>query len=293
MIERLLRQNGTWLDDERLVVFTEYKTTLDYLLRRLRATHEEDRILTLHGSGGTDGMDQQARDRVKDAFNDPTHQVRLLLATDAAAEGLNLQSTARYLLHFDCPWNPSRLEQRNGRLDRHGQARDVTVHYFVSDQDQDLAFLAHVVRKANEIREDLGSANELFDDAAHRRLIEGESASAVQTDLDRRIVEVSGRAAFDADATTDTTTLGVTADRRLQALAAELDLGPDSLRDTLEAALAIRAGRPQLDCGNDFTCKMLNPGLPGWREVVDESLRRNAARGVAGSVSVSNSQFSR
>ena len=63
---------------------------LDYLLRRLRATHEEDRILTLHGSGGTDGMDQQARDRVKDAFNDPTHQVRLLLATDAAAEGLNL-----------------------------------------------------------------------------------------------------------------------------------------------------------------------------------------------------------
>ena len=85
----------------------------------------------------------------------------------------------------------------------------MTVHYFVSDQDQDLAFLAHVVRKANEIREDLGSANELFDDAAHRRLIEGESASAVQTDLDRRIVEVSGRAAFDADATTDTTTLGV------------------------------------------------------------------------------------
>ena len=285
MIERLLRKDGTWLDDERLVVFTEYKTTLDYLLRRLRATHEEDRILTLHGSGGTDGMDQQARDRVRDAFNDPTHQVRLLLATDAAAEGLNLQSTARYLLHFDCPWNPSRLEQRNGRLDRHGQARDVTVHYFVSDQDQDLAFLAHVVRKANEIREDLGSANELFDDAAHRRLIEGESASAVQADLDRRIVEVSGRAPFEADATTDTTTLGVTADRRLQALAAELDLGPDSLRDTLEAALAIRAGRPQLDCGNDFTCKMLNPGLPGWREAVDESLRRNAARGVAGSVS--------
>ena len=145
--------------------------------------------------------------------------VEPVAAGSAAAEGLNLQSTARYLLHFDCPWNPSRLEQRNGRLDRHGQARDVTVHYFVSDQDQDLAFLAHVVRKANEIREDLGSANELFEDAAHRRFIEGESASAVQADLNRRIVEVSGRAPFEAD---DTTTLGVTADRRLQALAAEL-----------------------------------------------------------------------
>src|SRR5687768_18004736 len=62
----------------------------------------------------------------------------------------------------------SKLEQRNGRIDRHGQPRDVTIHYFVSDQDQDLAFLAHVVRKANDIREDLGSANELFDAAAHR-----------------------------------------------------------------------------------------------------------------------------
>ena len=284
MIERLLRSKGAWRDDERLVVFTEYKTTLDYLLRRLNTTYEDGKILTLFGSGGADGMDQGDRDRVKGAFNDPTHSVRLLLATDAAAEGLNLQNTARYLLHFDCPWNPSKLEQRNGRLDRHGQARDVTVHYFVSDQDQDLAFLAHVVRKANEIREDLGSSNELFDDAAHRRLVEGESANEVQADLDRRIAQASGRASFDADATTETSDLGVTADHRLKALAGELDLGPESLRDTLEAALAIRAGRPQIECGGDFTCKLLNPGLPGWREVVDESLRRRSEKNVAGSV---------
>jgi superfamily II DNA or RNA helicase len=284
MIERLLRSNGSWRDDERLVVFTEYKTTLDYLVRRLHAKYSEERILTLFGGGGG-GMDQDDRDRVKNAFNDSAHTVRVLLATDAAAEGLNLQSTARYLLHFDCPWNPSRLEQRNGRIDRHGQARDVTVHYFVSDQDQDLAFLAHVVRKANDIREDLGSANELFDDAAHRRLVEGESAKEVQADLDRRIANTSGRASFEADATTSTADLGVAADQRLKALAAELDLGPESLRQTLESALAIRAGRPQIECGEDLTCKLLNPGLPGWREVVDESLRRRAVRGVAGSVS--------
>jgi superfamily II DNA or RNA helicase len=285
MVERLLRSNDSWRDDERLIVFTEYKTTLDYLARRLHAKYGQERILTLFGSGGADGMDQDDRDRVKHAFNDPTHAVRVLLATDAAAEGLNLQSTARYLLHFDCPWNPSRLEQRNGRLDRHGQARDVTVHYFVSDQDQDLAFLAHVVRKANDIREDLGSANELFDDAAHRRLVEGESAKDVQADLDRRIADASGRASFEADATIDSADLGVTADQRLRVLAEELDLEPDSLRQTLESALAIRAGRPQIDCGDDLTCKLLNPGLPGWREVVDESLRRHVGKGVAGSVS--------
>ncbi len=284
MIERLLRTGGGWRDDERLIVFTEYKTTLDYIVRRLREKYDDDRILTLYGSGGADGMDQDERDRVKDAFNDPTHSVRLLLATDAAAEGLNLQSTARYLLHFDCPWNPSKLEQRNGRLDRHGQARDVTIHYFVSDQDQDLAFLAHLVRKANDIREDLGSANELFDDAAHRRLVDGESAKDVQAELDRRLKDASGRASFEADATIETAALGEAADQRLKALASELDLDPESLRDTLESALAIRAGRPQIDCAVDHTCKLLNPGLPGWREVVDESLRRHTTRGVAGSV---------
>jgi hypothetical protein len=285
-IDRLLRNGNAWRDDERLVVFTEYKTTLDYLVRRLRARYPSpaDGILTLFGGGGADGMDQVDRDRVKAAFNNAAHNVRLLVATDAAAEGLNLQSTARYLLHFDCPWNPSRLEQRNGRIDRHGQARDVTIHYFVSDQDQDLAFLAHVVQKANDIREDLGSANELFDDAAHRRLVEGESASAVQADLDRRITDVRGRAAFEADATIETTDLGRAADERLKALAAELDLTPATLRDTLESALAVRAGRPQLGCGDDDTCRLLNPGLQGWRDVVDETVRRTDHAGVTGSL---------
>lgn len=168
LIDRLLRQQGAWRDDERLIVFTEYKTTLDYLVRRLRERHEDERVLSLFG-----GMDETERDLVKRAFNDPSSPVRVLVATDAAAEGLNLQRTARYLLHFDCPWNPSRLEQRNGRIDRHGQARDVTVHHFISEQDQDLRFLAHVIGKADDIREDLGSANELFDEAAHRRLVDG------------------------------------------------------------------------------------------------------------------------
>lgn len=282
LIENLLRANGKWRDDERLLVFTEYKTTLDYLVRRLREQYEDERILTLFGSGGRGGMDEADRDVVKQAFNDPSHRVRILLATDAAAEGLNLQRTARYLLHFDCPWNPSKLEQRNGRVDRHGQGRDVTVHHFMTDQDQDLAFLAHVIRKADEIREDLGSANELFDEAAHRRLVEGESAAAVQTDLDRRVEIAQGRAAINADDATGTGTEGRAAEDQLKALAEEIDLDPASLRDTLEAAMAIRAGRPQLDCSaSEKTCKVLHPDLPGWSEVIDDSVRRTVSRGSA------------
>ena len=144
LIERLLRKEGSWRNDERLVVFTEYKTTLDYLVRHLTSRFGEEQVLTLFG-----GMDDVERGDVKRWFNDPLHPVRILVATDAAAEGLNLQRTARYLLHFDCPWNPSRIEQRNGRIDRHGQPRDVTIFHFVTDQDQDLAFLSHVIRKAD------------------------------------------------------------------------------------------------------------------------------------------------
>ena len=280
LIEDLLRDGDAWKPDERLVVFTEYKTTLDYLVRRLRDHYDDAPILTLFG-----GMDELERDLVKRAFNDPAHSARLLLATDAAAEGLNLQRTARYLLHYDCPWNPSKLEQRNGRLDRHGQARDVTVHHFVSDQDHDLKFLAHVIGKADEIREDLGSANELFDEAVHRRLVDGESLDSVQRDLDRQVKQARGRAAIEADDTVSTGTDGQDIVQDLDALAAEVDLDDQALRDTLEAAMAIRAGRPQLDCSEEKkTCRVLHPGLPGWSEVIDDSLRVQTGKDSRGPV---------
>ena len=281
LVKDLLFINGSWRDDERLVVFTEYKTTLDYLAGRLKDLYDPDRILILFG-----GMDEMERDQVKQSFNDPENPVRILLATDAAAEGLNLQRTARYLLHYDCPWNPSRLEQRNGRLDRHGQGRDVTVYHFVSDQDQDLRFLSHVIEKAHEIREDLGSANEIFDEAAHRRLVNGENAEAVQAALDDGVTAAKGRGAVDADDTAKTREDGRDAGDRLSALAAEVDLDSDTLRDTLESAMAIHSGRPQLDCETPEkqTCRVLHPDLGGWNEVIDTSLRITRKGNIRGPV---------
>ena len=70
LIERLLRVDGEFRDDERLIVFTEYKTTLDYLARRLRERYPADRVLTLFGTGGPEGMDEVDRENVKAAFND-------------------------------------------------------------------------------------------------------------------------------------------------------------------------------------------------------------------------------
>ena len=262
LIERLLGVEN----DERLIVFTEYKTTLDYLVRRVRENYPPEHILTLFGAGG---MDEADREQVKAAFNDPASPVRLLIATDAASEGLNLHRTARYLLHYDCPWNPSRLEQRNGRIDRYGQGRDVTVHHFVSDSQPDLRFLDHVVRKAHEIREDLGSLNEIFDRAVYRRLIQGENAAAVQAALDASLQAASDAARFNAERAVPREA------RQLTNFAKELDLDRATQRDTLEAALATAGPRPQLvETEQPGFYRLQRPDLPGWREVVDEALRK-------------------
>ncbi|MDL1952351.1 hypothetical protein FBQ97_21445, partial [Acidobacteria bacterium ACD] len=165
LVRARLVEQGAFRADERLVVFTEYRTTLDSLAARLaEAFPAPGALKTLTG-----GMPERDRDAIKAAFNDPDDPVRVLVATDAASEGLNLQETARFLLHYDVPWNPARLEQRNGRLDRYGQARDVTVFHFASDEDDDLGFLAYVIAKVESIREDLGSTGEVFESAFEAR----------------------------------------------------------------------------------------------------------------------------
>ena len=269
-IEPLLRKAGRWRNDERLIVFTEYKTTLDYLEHRLHERYPDDgAIRVLFGS---QKMGRHDRDAVTAAFNNPHDPVRVLIATDAASEGLNLQESARYLLHYDVPWNPSRIEQRNGRLDRHGQARDVTAFHFESDDDADLKFLSYVVGKVHTIREDLGSVGEVFDSALQRRFIFGESVDAIKAEMDKTVEAARGRADIPRDKT------GIGEGKQLDALRAELDLNPGTLRDTLEAALSIQVGRPRLNPPDDrgrFTFKQPIPA--GWSDLIDDTLRvRNA-----------------
>lgn len=291
-IEAHLRIDERFRDDERLIVFTEYKTTLDFLEGRLRERYPEDgRILVLYGR-----MDDDQRDPIKAAFNDPGDPVRILLATDAAAEGLNLHETARYLLHFDVPWNPSRIEQRNGRVDRHGQDRDVTAFHFTSDDDSDLRFLSYLVSKVDTIREDLGSVGEIFDAAFQRRFVAGEDADAVRADTERRITGAQGRAEVPRDSST---TIGEVDEKipssakdggaaaeaeRLRALAGELDLDPGTLRDTLEIALGLRAGMPRFEAPDARgRVRLVFPIPPAWNELIDDAVRlrgRNGERGA-------------
>jgi superfamily II DNA or RNA helicase len=169
-LHKTLKPGGAWTDN-RVLIFTEYRTTQKWLQTLLAAEGftANGRLEVLYG-----GMPTDQRERVKAAFQ--THPavapVRILLATDAASEGIDLQNHCYRLVHYEIPWNPNRLEQRNGRLDRHGQkAPEVLVHHFVAegydkqavdpkcppgDLDGDLEFLMRAAQKVNTIREDLG-----------------------------------------------------------------------------------------------------------------------------------------
>src|SRR5204863_1944599 len=117
---------------ERVILFTEYRATQNWL-KTVLATEgftAGDKLLTMYG-----GMDPHDREAVKAAFRTAPDisPVRILLATDAASEGLDLQNHCSRLIHYEIPWNPNRLEQRNGRVDRHGQKADrVLIHHFVA-----------------------------------------------------------------------------------------------------------------------------------------------------------------
>ena len=269
LIEDRLRVGKEWKSDERLILFTEYKTTLDYLEKRLLIYPDHrDRVKVIYGSHNRRG--RMNRDAVIKSFNDPDDPVRLLIATDVASEGLNLQESARYVMHWDIPWNPSRLEQRNGRVDRHGQARDVTVFHFASDDDADMHFIAHVVAKINEIREDLGSVGEVFDAAFERRFVDLDETESLLSLLDQDVDSSKGRAAVPRPPTIDT---GERYATQLVELAHHADISPEALRDTLDVALGIGITRPRIE-GPDAKGRMRlrYPLPPHWESLIHETL---------------------
>ena len=204
--------------------------------------------------------------------NDPEDPLRILLATDAASEGLNLQETARLVLHYDIPWNPARLDQRNGRLDRHGQSRDVIVFHFTSEDDADLRFLARVAEKVNAIREDLGSMEEVFDAAFQRRFVDFQDNERILANLDVAIAHHKGRANIP---TQSTEPLSLQAIADCEALKQALDLSPETLKTTLQVALGIGTSRQNFTVDDQGRFHLSVPIPRQWERLVDNYLRRN------------------
>lgn len=276
LIDEKIRDTDGWRNDERLVIFTEYLATLEYLQVRLRDRYGDgDWLLTLYG-----GMNDAQRDAVKRSFNDPRGPARVLVATDAAGEGLNLQRAARHLLHWDIPWNPARMEQRNGRLDRHGQERDVFVFHFDSTDDASMRFLGKVLEKRSRTREDRVVTDEIFADAILAHFDAEEDAVASEDRLERVIgdARTSNAEAVD-DLPSGRALPGANDLDALERLKAELDLSPEALRETLETAMAIEASRPRLQADGAGRERLVHPVPALWQELVDHALREGGPAG--------------
>ena len=140
---------------QKLVLFTEHRDTLRYLHKRIATLlgHEES-VVVIHGSIG-----REERMAAQEAFrHDP--RVRVLLATDAAGEGINLQR-AHLMVNYDLPWNPNRLEQRFGRIHRIGQTEVCHLWNLVANETREGDVYRRLLEKIEQARETLGG--QVFD----------------------------------------------------------------------------------------------------------------------------------
>jgi superfamily II DNA or RNA helicase len=151
-LKDLLQQEGFFDHSEkRLLLFTEFKDTLDYLVARLKDWGFK--VGTIHGGMKSGFRDQQGtRLYTEQQFKDG--DIQILVATEAAGEGINLQC-CHILFNYDIPWNPNRLEQRMGRIHRYGQLFDCLIFNFVATNTIEGRILQRLLEKLQEIRDAL------------------------------------------------------------------------------------------------------------------------------------------
>jgi superfamily II DNA or RNA helicase len=179
-LQELLKSNGVLDHGEKLVIFTEHKDTLLYLEERLTKSGGY-KVATIHGGKSVD-----ERREAQWSFAKPDTQI--LIGTDAAGEGINLQF-CRLLINWDIPWNPNRLEQRMGRIHRYGQKKDVLVFNMVASNTKEGKVLQRLLTKLDIIREGMGD-DRVYD--VIQDVLEGVSLDAIinsvfngkETDLD-------------------------------------------------------------------------------------------------------------
>ncbi|MFF5992768.1 DISARM system SNF2-like helicase DrmD [Prauserella flavalba] len=241
------RPDGENWTNERVVVFTEYRDTQLWLANLLRQEGmASTRLAELHG-----GIGQDEREQLRLAFQkEPTeHPVRILLATDAASEGIDLQRHCHRLVNYDIPFNPNKLEQRIGRVDRYGQTEHPDIRHFVGTgwegvvgtYEADLEFLSRVATKVSRMEEDLGSVNAVLSAEVQRRML-GESP--------RVEVDEAGRDAQQLAAESNVRDQVRRLRANLDETVRELGITPSRVKRVVDTALALarqQALRPHRD----------------------------------------------
>ena len=205
------------------------------------------------------GMDPEKREEVKAAFqtSPEASPVRILLATDAASEGLDFQNFCHRLIHYEIPWNPNRMEQRNGRVDRHGQKSDqVLVYHFVgqgyserarrqfsehvADLDADLEFLMRVALKVETIREDLGKVGMVIAEQVEEAML-GRRTTLSTERAEKESEPIRRMLKFERDLQKQVQALM----QQYRETRKELRLSPENVQKVVEVGLAL-AGQPPM-----------------------------------------------
>ena len=251
----LKNSDGTF-NDERVILFTEFMDTHTWL-KTILAHHGYggEYLMELHGS-----LSRDDRDRVINAFQTkpgPESPVRILLATDAASEGINLHNFCKYMIHVEIPWNPTVMEQRNGRIDRHGQkAKEVFIwhpvgkgfdpqkaaQHEIGDIVGDGFFLLRAAQKVNNIREDLGSVGAVLNEQIENAMLGKSSRLDDTTAQNERRSLAKKMLAMEKELKSRIAQLH---EKLMESRKADF-LTPENIRKTVETALAL-AGKPPLE----------------------------------------------
>jgi len=169
--------------DEKLLIFTEFKDTLDYLVDKLEEWGYT--VSTIHGQ-----MNMEERIAAEKEFREST---QIMVATEAAGEGINLQF-CHLMVNYDIPWNPNRLEQRMGRIHRYKQSKDVYVYNLAAENTREGLVVTRLLEKLERIRKDLGSdrvydvVGEIYHEKDIQEIIrEAISAGISPDEIDRRL----------------------------------------------------------------------------------------------------------
>ena len=260
---------------EKLIIFTEHRDTLDFLVRRLEGMGFTGQIAQIHGS-----MDYQQREAQVAAFRRPVAEggAKYLVATDAAGEGINLQ-VCWLMVNYDLPWNPARLEQRMGRIHRYGQQHDpVMILNLVAGKTREGCVMETLLQKMESIRRELGFdkvfdvIGQLFEGISLREYMEQVAATADNHEALRRIAGKLTKEQVRALQERERTLYGEGGAVRseLARLKADMELEayrkllPGYVRHFVEQAAPLVAIGIEDDLENVFTLHPLKPGAMDW-----------------------------
>ena len=147
----------------RLLIFTEYRATQEYLVNALRSRYPKAGVTQIHGS-----MSLDEKRAAIDQFNESS---RFMVSTEAGGEGINLHHNCHIMVNYDLPWNPSRLVQRSGRLYRYGQTERVVVFNLKSSDGFDNQALGMMLERIQTIARTMADVSEDYHDGLHTEIL--------------------------------------------------------------------------------------------------------------------------